>query len=540
VSSSVSASLALEPQVFIGRSLDEIFPRDDVADITTRLCKGPENARGFKDVGCIVTVPDGGRHYLRLNGIPVVEGMQFLGYRGTTRDVTKAKRDEQQLILLANQDQLTGLANRRRFLIDLAHEVRRAESIKRTGVLMLIDLDHLKLVNDSAGHSLGDQIIIQVAGNLARLCRTEDLVARVSGDEFAVAFPDMTEAQARDKATQVLAAVDAVRAVHQGQTVNITASIGIVQFPQHGRDAADLMAKVDAAMFAAKAGGRGCAAFFDEQKMARERIGTQLAWKSMLIEALADDSLALVFQPIAAVVDGTVHHHETLVRMRDERGVLVSPDNFIPLAEQFGLIGRIDRAVIRKALRHLAALPERYRDSGIAINLSGLSVGQSDVLHFIESELEDSGVAPARVTFEVTETAACENLNDAIEFISRIRQLGCKVSLDDFGVGFSSFSYLKHLKVDTLKIDGSFIRDIASNRDDQILVKALVDVARGLGIATIAEFVESEQAFEIIRRLGVDYVQGYFVGKPVPDLSVRRIELPASKAQAFDRQATGS
>jgi EAL domain-containing protein (putative c-di-GMP-specific phosphodiesterase class I) len=298
------------------------------------------------------------------------------------------------------------------------------------------------------------------------------------------------------------------------------------------------MAKVDAAMFAAKAGGRGCAAFFDEQKMARERIGSQLAWKSMLIEALADDSLALVFQPIAAVMDGTVHHHETLVRLRDERGVLVSPDNFIPLAEQFGLIGRIDRAVISKALRHLAALPERYRDSGIAINLSGLSVGQSDVLHFIESELKDSGVAPARVTFEVTETAACENLNDAIEFISRIRQLGCKVSLDDFGVGFSSFSYLKHLKVDTLKIDGSFIRDIASNRDDQILVKALVDVARGLGITTIAEFVESEQAFEIIRRLGVDYVQGYFVGKPVPELSVRRIELPAS--EALDCQATGS
>ena len=540
VSNSVSASLGLEPELFIGRRLGEIFPRDDLSHITTRLGDGPDNARGVKDVGCIITVPDGARHYLSLNWIPVVEDTQFLGCRGTTRDVSKARRDEQRLILLANQDQLTGLANRRRFLIDLAHEVRRAESLGRAGVLMLIDLDHFKLVNDSAGHSLGDQIIIQVAGNLARLCRTEDLVARISGDEFAAAFPDMTQAQAREKAMQVLAAVNAVRAVHQGQPINVSASIGMVQFPQHGRDAVDLMAKVDAAMFAAKDGGRGRATFFDEQKMARERIGSQLAWKNMLLEALKDDSLALVFQPIAAVVDGTVHHYEALVRMRDEKGVLLSPDNFIPMAEQFGIIGRIDRAVISKALRHLAALPERYSQAGIAINLSGLSVGQQDVLQFIESELEDSGVAPARVTFEVTETAACENLNEAIEFISRIRQLGCKVSLDDFGVGFSSFSYLKHLKVDTLKIDGSFIREIDSNRDDQVLVKALVDVARGLGIRTIAEFVESEHAFEVLGRLGVDYVQGYFVGKPVPDLSVQRIELPESKAQEFHRQPIAS
>jgi len=540
VSSSVSAFLALEPEVFIGRRLAEIFPRDNLSDITTRLGDGADNARAFKDVGCIITVPDGARHYLSLNGIPIVEGKQLLGYRGTTRDVSKAKRDERRLILLANQDHLTGLANRRRFLIDLAHEVRRAESLDRAGVLMLIDLDHFKLVNDSAGHSLGDQIIIQAAGNLARLCRTEDLLARISGDEFAAAFPDMTEAQARDKATQILAAVNAVRAVHRGQPLNITASIGMVRFPQHGRDAVDLMAKVDAAMFAAKDRGRGRAEFFEEHNMARERIGSQLAWKNMLLEALEDDSLALVFQPIAAVVDGTVHHYEALVRMRDEKGVLLSPDNFIPMAEQFGIIGRIDRAVISKALRHLAALPERYSQAGIAINLSGLSVGQQDVLQFIESELEASGVAPARVTFEVTETAACENLNEASEFISCIRRLGCKVSLDDFGAGFSSFSYLKHLKVDTLKIDGSFIREIDSSRYDQILVKALVDVARGLGIGTIAEFVESEQAFEILRRLGVDYVQGYFVGKPVADLSVQRIELPRSVAREFHSQPIAS
>lgn len=526
VSASVADSLALETDLFIGKTLAEVFTSDDLSDITKRLCSGAENAHSFKDIECIITVPDGTRHYLRMNGIPAMEDGQFSGFRGTTRDISKAKQDEQRLTVLANQDQLTGLSNRRRFLLDLAHEVRRAESLERSGVLMLIDLDHFKLLNDSAGHSIGDQIIVQVAGNLSRLCRAEDIVARMSGDEFAVAFPDMDEDQANDKARQILEAISTVRALHQGQSLTITASIGMVRFPDQGRDAVDIMAKADAAMYTAKDAGRGCAEFFNEQKMTRERIGTQLAWKHMILEALDKDTFMLAFQPIAAVVDGTVHHYESLVRLQDEKGVSVSPANFIPMAEQFGIIGRIDKLVLRKAIRHLAALPDRFAQTGIAINLSGLSVGQADILELIESELKASGVVPGRVTFEVTETAACENINEAIEFISRIRQLGCKISLDDFGVGFSSFSYLKHLKVDTLKIDGSFVRDITSSRDDQLFVKALVDVARGLGIRTIAEFVESAQAFDILRRLGVDYVQGYYVGKPAADFSIERMELP--------------
>lgn len=540
VSASVSESLALEPELFLGKKLSEIFASDDLSDISKRICSGADDAHSFKDVECIITVPDGTRHYLRMNGIPALEGGEYCGYRGTTRDISKAKQDEQRLTVLVNQDQLTGLSNRRRFLIDLAHEVRRAESLERAGVLMLIDLDHFKLLNDSAGHAIGDQIIVQAAGNLSRLCRAEDLVARMSGDEFAVAFPDMNAEQACEKARQVLEAISAVRALHQGQSLKTTASIGMVRFPEQGRDAVDIMAKADAAMYAAKDAGRGRAEFFDEHKMTRERIGSQLAWKSMILAALDKDTFTLAFQPIAAVVDGTVHHYEALVRIRDDNGVSVSPANFIPMAEQFGIIGRIDKVVIKKAIRHLAALPERFGQTGIAINLSGLSVGQEDILGLIESELKATGVAPGRVTFEVTETAACENINQAVEFISRIRQMGCKISLDDFGVGFSSFSYLKHLKVDTLKIDGSFVRDITSSRDDQLFVKALVDVARGLGIRTIAEFVESAQAFDILRRLGVDYVQGYYVGKPAADFSIERMELPDNVVSDIQAQPIAS
>jgi len=192
----------------------------------------------------------------------------------------------------------------------------------------------------------------------------------------------------------------------------------------------------------------------------------------------------------------------------------VAPGKFIPAAEQFGLIEWVDRQIVSKAIRRLAALPEEMRDIGFSINLSGLSVGRQDTYELIEREVSDTGVDPARITFEITETAACEQLANAIDFIQKIRQLGCMVSLDDFGVGFSSFSYLKHLSADVLKIDGSFIRDIHNNHADQLFVKALVDVARGMGMRTIAEFVENKQVFELVRDLGVDYVQGYYLGQP--------------------------
>ena len=218
---------------------------------------------------------------------------------------------------------------------------------------------------------------------------------------------------------------------------------------------------------------------------------------------------------------GQVHHYEVLVRIRESNGALIAPGKFIPAAEQFGFIQRVDQQIVRKAIRNLAELPADKSNIGFSINLSGLSVSNGGMYDLIEREVNESGVDPARITFEITETAACEQLNNAIEFIQKIRQLGCRISLDDFGVGFSSFSYLKHLRADIIKIDGSFIRDIHNNNADQLFVKALVDVARGMGMRTIAEFVENEQVFQRVRNLGVDYVQGYYLGKPQLDLRSR-------------------
>jgi diguanylate cyclase (GGDEF)-like protein/PAS domain S-box-containing protein len=514
VSSSVSETLNMSAATWLGRTPAEVFPGSSLGELTRLLRPADKEQRSFKDAEIWVHALSGEAHCLRLNGVPVFSGNTFKGYRGTARDITKLKQDEKRMVMLANQDHLTGLSNRRRFLEELDHEIRRVERNGQLGVLLLIDLDHLKLVNDTAGHAAGDQIIVQVAGMLKYASREEDFLARISGDEFAVAYSAMSEDQGLQKARQLLECINALKPKYGGRTLNISASVGVVTFPQQGKVPVELMAKADAAMSVAKTSGRNRVYRYDETDMMRERMDNQLVWKDRLLEALEQDALHLAFQPIVAVSSGKVHHYEVLVRMVEKNGALIAPGKFIPAAEQFGLIQWVDRQIITKAIRRLADLPDEMRDVGFSVNLSGLSVGRQDTYELIEQEIRQGGVDPARITFEITETAACEQLNNAVDFIHKIRQLGCMVSLDDFGVGFSSFTYLKHLSADVLKIDGSFIRDIHNNNADQLFVKALVDVARGMGMRTIAEFVENEQVFDRVRDLGVDYVQGHYLGKP--------------------------
>ncbi len=537
VSSSVSETLEMPAESWLGRTLSEIFPCARVEEFMALLRAGEHSKpQSFKDVEVWVHAPSGVQHSLRLNGVPVFSGDVFKGYRGAVRDITKLKHDEQRMVILANQDHLTGLSNRRRFLQDLALEIRRVENEGRLGVLLLFDLDHLKLVNDTAGHAAGDQIIVQVAGVLRRTSADQDLLARISGDEFALAFASENQQQGMEKARQLLTAINGLRPRFGGRSLNISASVGMVTFPPQGKVPVELLAKADAAICVAKAAGRNRIHLYDETDMMRERMDNQLAWKDRLLAALENDSLVLAFQPIVGVSTRSVHHFEVLVRMREAGGVLIAPGNFIPAAEHFGLIQQVDRQIVTKAIRYLAGLPVGMARVGFSINLSGLSVGSQEMYELIETEVHACGVAPARITFEITETAACEQLNDALEFIDKVRRLGCHVSLDDFGVGFSSFSYLKHLRADTIKIDGSFIREIHHNQADQLFVKALVDVARGLGMRTIAEFVENEQVYRRVSELGVDYVQGYYLGKPQLDLHTRRPR-PVTRNKAHESVA---
>lgn len=518
VSTSVSETLDIPAEGWLGRTPAEVFPGSSLGELMSLLRSGDDRRDVFKEVEIWVHARNGDQHCLRLNGVPVLSGKTLKGYRGTARDITKIKQDEKRMVILANQDHLTGLSNRRRFIEDLNHEIRRVERDEQSGALLLIDIDHLKLVNDTAGHAAGDQIIVQIAGLLKRASREQDFLARVSGDEFAVAYSGMDEAMGIEKAGELLERIGQLKPRYGGRSLNVSASIGVVIFPVQGKAPVELLAKADAAMSSAKRSGRNCIRSYDESEMMREEMDNQLVWKDRLLDVLDHEELVLVFQPIVAVSAGQTSHYEVLVRMREKNGSLVPPGKFIPAAEQFGLIQRVDRQVLTKAIRYLAELPAALAQTAFSINLSGMSVGSQETYECIEQEVRESGVDPARITFEITETAACEHLSSAMEFIQKIRQLGCRISLDDFGVGFSSFSYLKHLRADILKIDGSFIRDIHNNNADQLFVKALVDVARGMGMRTIAEFVENEQVYDRVRSLGVDYVQGYYLGKPQTEL----------------------
>ncbi len=514
VSQNVVASLAISAEELQHRTFAELFPQDNARDIMVLLRPGEKRAQPIKDVELWITNREGIRLCVRISATPYEDQGEFRGYRGTARDITKAKNDQERLVHLANRDHLTGLSNRRRFMEELAREMAVARRQGHSGALLLIDLDHFKLVNDTAGHAAGDEVIVQIGGMLRRMARSVDLVARLSGDEFVIALINTTPEQAQKRAEELLNHVGQLRPTYGGRILNTSASVGIVVFPRHGQTPVELLAKADTAMYAAKKAGRNRTHLYSESDMDQALMGSQLTWKDRIHEALEADLFELAFQPIMPTRKiAAPPRFEVLVRMRAADGTLHMPGSFIPTAEQFGLIRQVDAVVVTKAVRTLAALPKDQPVS-LSINLSGLSVGDRSMLELIETELDRAGVDHRRIIFEITESAACQDINRASEFIKRVQQLGCRIALDDFGVGFSSFSYLKHLQADVIKIDGSFIRDIHNSVEDQLFVKALVDVARGMGMQTTAEFVESEQAFEQVRALGVDYVQGFYVGKP--------------------------
>jgi EAL domain-containing protein (putative c-di-GMP-specific phosphodiesterase class I) len=275
------------------------------------------------------------------------------------------------------------------------------------------------------------------------------------------------------------------------------------------------MVDAEVAMYDAKDAGRGTYAVFEPgTKAAQSRTRNKLTWLQRIRTALDDDRFTLVAQPIQSLGRERVVHHELLLRMIDDDGQLVPPASFLPIAERFGLIGEVDAWVVRRAIRVLAEREEP--DLVFEVNLSGPSIGSAEILTVIERELQETAVDPQRLIFEITETAAVANIAEAREFADRLGRLGCRFALDDFGAGFGSFYYLKHLPCDFLKIDGEFIRNLASTPTDQVIVAGLVRIAHGLGKRTIAEFVEDEETVELLRREGVDMAQGYHVGRPGP------------------------
>jgi diguanylate cyclase (GGDEF)-like protein/PAS domain S-box-containing protein len=427
------------------------------------------------------------------------------------RDITERKRFETQLQHLADHDALTELFNRRRFDQELAEIVRYAARYGGGGALFLLDLDRFKYVNDTRGHKAGDEVIRAVGRVLRENVRRTDVVARLGGDEFAVVLRDADRKAAERIAEGLLETIRERRLPLEGQQISVTTSIGIVLFGEEEPRVEDLMVNADLAMYAAKeAGGNR----FHIATDGNEHVGgmqLRLNWADQIRRALDEDRFVLYCQPIMELSSNEITQYELLLRMIGDDGEIIMPAAFIDTAERFGLIQEIDQWVVRNAIHLLAE-----HDVRLEVNISGKSMVDHAIPELVEREIAATGIDPGRLVLEITETAAIANMEHARAFAERLTRLGCRFALDDFGAGFSSFYYLKYLPLDYLKIDGDFIRSLTSSVTDQLVVKSMVDIARGLGMKTIAEFVEASETVEMLREKGVDYSQGYFHGAPRP------------------------
>lgn len=428
-------------------------------------------------------------------------------------DVTERREMGIQLRYMADHDPLTGLFNRRRF----EEELTRAEigHLGRTMAILAIDLDNFKFINDSYGHAVGDELIVRTAEMLREQLRAQDVLARQGGDEFVVILHDIGPDDAMAKAEELAGAIaDQVRVVGPDFSARVTASIGVAVGDTEKVNTANLMMQADIAMYEAKDAGRNGSRLFSPGEDTPMSRGVN--WAGRIQDALDRDSIELFAQPIVDLNGGTIPHFELFIRLRDTDGKIVGPGSFLPVAERYDLVQEIDRWVIRKATRTLAELESGGQKLRIGVNLSGRTVGDPKLSNFLQEQLEETGVDPSSLIFEVTETSAIGNITRAQEFAARLSEFGCGFALDDFGTGFASFYYLKHIASDYVKIDGEFIRHLSTDPVNQLLVRALVQIARGMGKKTIAEHVEDRQALTLLRGYGVDFAQGYLLGHPRP------------------------
>jgi diguanylate cyclase (GGDEF)-like protein/PAS domain S-box-containing protein len=432
---------------------------------------------------------------------------------GLLTDITERKAFESQLQFLADHDGLTGLFNRRRFLEELGQEVRLAERQREPGCVLMIDIDNFKYINDSLGHQAGDSLIRSVAGILERRLRGGDTLSRLGGDEFAVLLHGTRSDRAVTVAEGLLEALRERVHLLSGEPVHITASVGIAEL-EPSAAAEGALAAADLAMYEAKRAGRDRLAVFSPDMHARAEEGR--SWAEEIRTALDRDRFQLYCQPIVDLRTGAVAQHELLLRMRGRGDELVPPASFLPMAERFDLVQAIDRWVVGQAV---GLIGERRRGGSpirVAVNLSGRSMGDPALTSHLRKELDRGPAEADDLVLEVAETAATANMEQARSFAERVARLGCRLSLDNFGSGFSSFYYLKYLPVNYLKIDGEFVRKLGTGRIDQEVVRSIVRLAGSVDTRTIAEFVGDQPTYELLSDYGVDYAQGFHVGAPRP------------------------
>jgi diguanylate cyclase (GGDEF)-like protein/PAS domain S-box-containing protein len=448
---------------------------------------------------------------------PILSEGEPVGAVITFADARERALYEERLRYLAEHDALTGLLNRNRFEEEVAAQSLYAQRYGGAFSVLVLDLDHFKDVNDTRGHGPGDELIRTTARRLESALAGEGALARLGGDEFAILLPAAERPRAFEVAERLRTAISDHLMLAGGERLQVTASVGIAVCSEAAPDAEALISNADVAMYEAKESGRNRVIEYRPELGARTRMEERLNWSTQLRGALEEDGFELFAQPILALGDGPAERRfEVLLRLPQPDGSLATPRSFLPVAERHGLIREIDRWVVAQAIRIAARHAADETPLRLEINLSGQSMVDPDLPSFIDELLRAGGASPSQLIFEVTETTAIDSLGEARGLAQSLVELGCEFAIDDFGAGFGSFAYLKHLPSQYVKIDGDFIRRLPVSPDDQLVVAAIAGIARGMGKRTIAEFVESEEVLRKLADFGIDFAQGFHVGRPEP------------------------
>lgn len=440
-------------------------------------------------------------------------------HKNTTKELIKQK---ELASYQASHDVLTGLINRREFEKRVKNSLDLSSSDNSTHVLLYIDLDQFKVVNDTCGHVAGDMLLRQLASLLQQGMRQHDTLARLGGDEFGVLFEYCNMHSAEKIATALLETIQEFRFSWDNKLFNVGASIGAIEFTAHTGDYFFILSAADSACYSAKEQGRNRIRTYQPEDSDLSKRKGEMLWVTRLVQGIQENKFILYCQPVRNLNDARkerFRHYEILLRMRDKDGGIISPDKFIISAERYNLISKIDRWVLDSTLKALAQYHNSPNGDGqlkLSVNLSGVSLGDNETLTHIENLFEKYNPPHGSIGIEITETAAIQKLSQAIGFIKRMKKYGCQFYLDDFGSGLSSYSYLKSIPADYVKIDGAFVKDIDKDPVDYAMVKSINEISHIMGKKTIAEFAESDSIIQKLRVIGIDYAQGYHIGRPFP------------------------
>jgi len=453
------------------------------------------------------------------------------------KDVTDSRRMQKMMVHQATHDPLTGLVNRSEFEARLTKAIESAHDFENTHALLFLDLDQFKIVNDSAGHVAGDELLKQISSLLVSQLRGRDTLGRMGGDEFSVLLENCPLSKACKVADILIDAIREYRFIWEDKTYRIGVSIGIVPITPDSTDKAELMNQADQACYGAKDLGRGCAFIYTEQKSGLENPQADTIQRADLLEAIANQRFQLLYQPIIALAEDATTMHtraEVLLRMLDDQDDFITPGAFIPAATRYGLMNKIDCWVINKLFNEYSHIFVQNPNLVLNINLSAQSIVDNSMVELVISLFERSVILPKQICFEISETLLINNYTSAGLFIEKLGSLGCAFALDNFGSGLSSFSYLKNINVDFIKIDGDLIRDVCDDIVDRTMVESINTMAHLLGVRTIAECADNEQVIAEIIKLELDYAQGYYLGEPV--LLDSFTSLKAESRSAFSLQ----